>query len=98
VKIAGEKKSFDTARITRMLPAQSADPARNANTLLRLKVNFSATPLLCGRSIFRRGHCRCEARGQLFRCGSKNEAVFTNAVPVQTTAGLTPPQRAPRAG
>jgi len=108
VKIApGEKKSFSTtARLTRMLPAQSADPQRNETTLLRLKVNFlgDTAPFAELIDIPEKAVADSKRADELFAVWlEKNEAVYTNAVPVQVTAARPGPdadasQRSPRRG
>jgi len=108
VQIApGEKKSFSTsARITRMMPAQSADPRRTPATLLRLKVNFlgDTTPFAELIDIPEKGVADAKRADELFPVWiEKNEAVYTNAVPVHVTSGRGTPegdasQRGPRRG
>ena len=86
----GQKKSFTTtARVQRMLPVQSADPRQNATTLLRLKVNFlgDTEPFAELIDIPEKGIADAKRADELFPVWlEKNEAVYTNAVPVQVTA------------
>ena len=107
VKIGpGEKKSFiTTARLSRMLPRQSADPRRSATTLLRLKVNFlgDTAPFAELIDIPEKGVADTKRADELFPLWlEKNEAVYTNAVPVRVTS-TRPPEgdassRSPRRG
>jgi hypothetical protein len=101
----GEKKTFSTtARVARVLPAQSSDPHRNATTLLRLKVNFlsDTAPFAELIDIPEKGIADAKRADELFAVWlEKNEAVYTNAVPVQVTAVRPGPdtdasQRGPR--
>ena len=107
VKIApGEKKSFSTtARVNRMLPAQSADPRVNATTLLRLKVNFlgDTAPFAELIDITEKAVADSKRADELFPVWvEKNEVVYTNAVPVQVTPARAAEgdaaQRSPRRG
>ena len=96
VKIApGEKKSFSTsARVARLIPA-SADPRRNATTLLRLKVNFlgDTAPFAELIDMPQKGVADAKRADELFPVWlEKNEAVYTNAVPVQMTSGRALPE------
>jgi hypothetical protein len=94
VQIApGEKKSFSTsARITRMMPAQTADPRRTPATLLRLKVNFlgDTAPFAELIDITEKAIADAKRADELFPVWlEKNEVVYTNAVPVQLTSVRT---------
>jgi len=91
VKIGpGEKKSFTTtARVARLIPAQSADPRKTPMTLLRLKVNFlgDTTPFAELIDIPEKGVADAKRADELFAAWlERNEAVYTNAVPVQLSA------------
>lgn len=106
VKIGpGEKKSFTTnARLT-LMPTQSADPRASSSTLLRLKVNFlgDTEPFAELIDIPEKGIADAKRADELFAVWlEKNEAVYTNAVPVQTTGRSTTEgdasQRSPRRG
>lgn len=105
VKIGpGEKKSFSTtARVALMPP--SPDP-RVTSTLLRLKVNFlgDTAPFEELIDIPEKGIANTKLADQLFPVWlEKNEAVYTNAVPVQAAPGRPAlendaSQRGPRRG
>lgn len=97
VKIApGEKKSFSTsARVARLLPSQPANPRRNATTLLRLKVNFLADtePFAELIDLPEKGIADAKRADELFPVWlEKNEAVYTNAVPVEITSTRATPE------
>lgn len=102
----GEKKSFSTsARVARLIPAQPADPRRSATTLLRLKVNFlgDTVPFAELLDIPEKGIADAKRADELFAVWlEKNEAVYTNAVPVQMSGRSTTEgdasQRSPRRG
>jgi hypothetical protein len=85
----GEKKAFSTtARVARLIPAQSADPRKTPTTLLRLKVNFlgDTEPFAELINIPEKGVADPKRADELFaQWLEKNEAVYTNAVPVQVT-------------
>ncbi len=91
----GEKKSFQTsARIARMLPAESADPRKVPTTLLRLKVNFlgDTAPFAELIDIPEKGIADAKRADELFPVWlERNEAVYTNAVPVQVTSARRQP-------
>jgi len=87
VKIGpGEKKSFTTtARVARLM-AQSSDPRKTPLTLLRLKVNFlgDTEPFVELIDIPEKGIADAKRADELFAVWlERNEAVYTNAVPVQ---------------
>ena len=90
----GEKKSFQTsARIARLIPMQSADPRRIPRTLLRLKVNFlgDTGPFAELIDIPEKGVADPKRADELFAAWlEKNEAVYTNAVPVMVTSARRP--------
>lgn len=91
VKIApGEQKSFTTsARIARLLPAPSGDPRRAPTALLRLKVNFlgDTSPFAELIDIPEKGIVDPKRADELFTAWlERNEAVYTNAVPVDVTS------------
>jgi hypothetical protein len=95
VKIGpGEKKSFTTsARVARMLPAESADPRHVPQTLLRLKVNFlgDTGPFAELIDIPEKMVADPKRADELFAVWlERNEAVYTNAVPVQVTSARRP--------
>lgn len=89
----GEKKSFTTtARVARLIPSQSADPRKAAMTLLRLKVNFlgDTAPFAELIDIPEKGVADAKRADELFAVWlERNEAVYTNAVPVQVSARRT---------
>lgn len=91
----GEKKSFTTtARIARIIPSQSADPRRISVTLLRLKVNFlgDTEPFAELIDIPEKGIADPKRADELFAVWlERNEAVYTNAVPVQVQVRRTAP-------
>lgn len=101
----GEKKSFTTnARLT-LMTTQSADPRASGSALLRLKVNFlgDTAPFAELLDIPEKGIADAKRADELFTVWlEKNEAVYTNAVPVRTTGRTTPEgdasQRSPRRG
>ncbi|HEX6100360.1 MAG TPA: hypothetical protein VF432_28865 [Thermoanaerobaculia bacterium] len=105
VKIGpGEKKSFSTtARLALVLP--SPDP-RVTSTMLRLKVNFlgDTAPFAELIDIPEKGIADSKRADELFPVWlEKNEAVYTNAVPVQAAPARPSleddaSQRAPRRG
>ena len=86
----GEKKAFSTtARVARLIPAQSADPRQAPTTLLRLKVNFlgDTAPFAELIDIPEKAVADPKRADELFAAWlEKNEAVYTNAVPVQVTS------------
>lgn len=90
----GEKKSFSTsARVSRLMPAQSADPRRIPMTLLRLKVNFlgDTGPFAELIDIPEKGIADAKRADELFAAWlERNEAVYTNAVPVHLSARRMP--------
>jgi hypothetical protein len=91
VKIApGETKSFTTsARITRIIPAKSADPRVQNSTLLRLKINFlgDTAPFQELIDIPQKMVVDAKLADALFpQWLERNEVVYTNAVPVKVTA------------
>ena len=101
VEIApGEKKSFTTsARVTALLPTQPGDPRRSATTLLRLKVNFlgETAPFAELIDIPEKGIADAKRADELFAVWlEKNEAVYTNAVPVRVTSLRSPESDASR--
>lgn len=91
----GEKKSFTTtARIARIIPAQSADPRKISPTLLRLKVNFlgDTEPFAELIDIPEKGIADPKRADELFAVWlERNEAVYTNAVPVHVQVRRTAP-------
>lgn len=100
----GEKKSFTTNARLALMPA-ATDPRDNGSALLRLKVNFlgDTAPFAELLDIPEKGIADAKRADELFTVWlEKNEAVYTNAVPVQTTARTTPEgdasQRSPRRG
>ncbi len=86
----GEQKSFTTsARIARLIPVQSGDPRRTPTTLLRLKVNFlgDTGPFAELIDIPEKGIADPKRADELFTAWlERNEAVYTNAVPVDVTS------------
>ncbi len=91
VKIApGEKKAFTTtARVSRLIPIPSADPRRTPSRLLRLKVNFlgDTAPFAELIDIPEKAVADPKRADELFTAWlERNEAVYTNAVPVHLTA------------
>lgn len=90
----GEKKSFTTsARVTRILSAQTADPRKLPTTLLRLKVNFlgDTGPFAELIDIPEKGVADAKRADELFAAWlQSNEAVYTNAVPVQVNVRRVP--------
>lgn len=92
VKIApGEKKSFvTTARVARLIPTRTADPRQAPSTLLRLKVNFlgDTGPFAELIDVPEKGIADPKRADELFAAWlERNEAVYTNAVPVHVTVG-----------
>jgi hypothetical protein len=85
----GEKKSFaTTARVTRILPS-SANPRARNTTLLRIKVNFlgDTGPFTELIDIPEKAIADAKRADELFAVWlERNEAVYTNAVPVQMTS------------
>lgn len=104
----GEKKSFTAnARLGSTLPGRSPDPRVPASALLRLKVNFlgRTAPFAELIGIPEKGIADSKRADELFGIWlESNEAVFTNAVPVELSQarnvqseGLpTPPVRRSR--
>ena len=95
VKIGpGEKKSFTTtAQVARLIPVASADPRQAPTTLLRLKVNFlgDTGPFAELIDIPEKGIADPKRADELFSVWlERNEAVYTNAVPVQVTSARRP--------
>lgn len=95
VQIApGEKKAFTTtARVGRMIPVQSADPRSTPSALLRLKVNFlgDTAPFAELIGIPEKAVADAKRADELFNVWlERNEAVYTNAVPVQVTSARRP--------
>jgi hypothetical protein len=90
----GEKKNFTTtARVARLIPVESADPRKVPTTLLRLKVNFlgDTTPFAELIDIPEKGIADPKRADELFAVWlERNEAVYTNAVPVQVTSARRP--------
>ena len=91
----GETKAFTTtARINRIIPAQSADPRAVARTLLRLKVNFlgDTVPFAELLDIPEKMVVDSKRADELFSVWlERNEVVYTNAVPVKlSTTRISP--------
>jgi hypothetical protein len=85
----GEKKSFTaSARLARAIAGRSADPALSASAFLRLKVNFlgRTEPFAELIDIPEKGIADSKRADELFGPWvESNEAVFTNAVPVEVS-------------
>lgn len=86
----GETKAFTTAaRVTRIIPAKSADPRIENSTLLRLKINFlgDTAPFKQLLDIPEKMVVDQKLADELFpKWLEENEVVYTNAVPVKVTA------------
>lgn len=90
VKIGpGETKSFSTsARVSRLLAVESADPRHVPQTLLRLKVNFlgDTAPFQELIDIPQKVVLDSKRADELFSTWlERNEVVYTNAVPVKVS-------------
>jgi len=90
----GETKSFTAAaRVTRIIPAKSADPRVENSTLLRLKINFlgDTGPFAQLIDIPEKMVVDKKLADDLFpKWLERNEVVYTNAVPVKVTSRLPP--------
>ena len=92
----GETKAFTTtARVTRILPAGSADPRVVTRTLLRLKVNFLGDTAPFAELIDIREKMVVDTKraDELFSTWlERNEVVYTNAVPVKLSTTRVSPE------
>lgn len=92
----GEQKSFSTsARVVAMVPMASSDPRAGNQTLLRLKLNFlgDTVPFAELIGIPERALADRKRADELFAPWlERNEAVYTNAVPIQVSAVRRSPE------
>lgn len=90
----GEKKSFNTtARVVTTNPVTSAGPRTTSPTLMRLKLNFlgDTVPFVELIGIPERAVADRKRADELFAPWlERNEAVYTNAVPVEMSVRRSP--------